>query len=66
MCKFDDLKKAASPILSEVCRKLPRNHERGQAREIIRTVLDKHEMIPGDSRFVADWMMGQLGYGGGF
>lgn len=53
-------------MFSAVCRNLPRNHERGQARETIRAELDKHDLTPNDRHFIADWMMSQMGYGGGF
>ena len=66
MDKFDALKESAKPIFRAVVLALPRDHSRSDARSVIRAKIDGHELPPADARFIADYMMSQLGYGGGF
>lgn len=60
------IKKAVQPLFSAVCRALPREHQRQQARETIRTVLNNRPLDADVRRFCFDYFMSQLGYGGGF
>jgi hypothetical protein len=66
MCKFEELKEIARPIFRAVVLALPRDHSRSDARSVIRAKIDGHELPPADARFIADYMMSSLGYGGGF
>lgn len=66
MDKFDALKESAKPIFRAVVMALPRNHSRSDARSVIRSKIDGHELPPDDARFIADYIMSSLGYGGGF
>lgn len=63
---YDAEERERAQMFAVVCRNLPRNNDRGQARQTVRAELDKHGLAPNDRRFIADWMMSQMGYGGGF
>lgn len=60
------MKEAAKPMFAEVVRKLPREHTRSEAQQVVRNVLDTYQPHPQDRRFLADHLMAKLGYGGGF
>lgn len=66
MSNVDALKQAARPMFSAVVSRLSREHSRTDARDTIRAVLDEHNTAGNDRRFFANYLMSQLGYGGGF
>jgi hypothetical protein len=61
-----ELKQAAKPMFSAVVARLSREHSRTEARDTIRAVLDENATAGNDRRFFANYLMSQLGYGGGF
>jgi hypothetical protein len=61
---FNAYKEAAKPVMRDVS--LAGFETREQARNLIRKSLDAHQLDGTKRRFVADYVMSQLGFGGGF